>query len=207
VQGANWQRRHQRWMTSEKHINNDQWKHWHAHVNIQVSSNSLPSTQKPWRHIHCGGMGELFEKCWITTWSIPPLLIIVLYLWQSMPNMERWTRLVDFRQNCVKLAWVFINIMHVVHHCEILHNSSKNNIMLHLLLDKLDDMYIGVCDWGETRRLQEVTPSLYGFPKEWNATNTKKNALVDCPKIVFCLQQVRNYKFPSTIGQATHHKV
>jgi hypothetical protein len=28
-----------------------------------VSSNSLPSTQRPWKHTHCGGMGELFEKC------------------------------------------------------------------------------------------------------------------------------------------------
>ncbi len=59
----NWWRRPLKQMTSKKHISNDQWKHWHAHANIQVSSNSLPSTQKPWRHTHCGGMGELFEKC------------------------------------------------------------------------------------------------------------------------------------------------
>ncbi len=28
---------------------------------------------------HYGGMEELFEKCWITTQSALPLLIIVLY--------------------------------------------------------------------------------------------------------------------------------
>jgi hypothetical protein len=32
--------------------------------------------------------------------------------------------------------------------------------------------YIGVCDWGEARHLQEVTLSLYGFAKEQDATNT-----------------------------------
>jgi hypothetical protein len=31
-----------------------------------------------------------------------------------------------------------------------------------------------MCDWGEVGRLQEVTPSLYGFTKEQNATNAKK---------------------------------
>jgi len=36
-----------------------------------MSSNSLPSTQKPWRLTHCDGMGELFKKCWITTQNTP----------------------------------------------------------------------------------------------------------------------------------------
>jgi len=45
------------------------------------------------------------------------------------------------------LAWAFINIMNVVHHCEILHNDlSKDNIMLHFSLDKPNVVYIGVCD-------------------------------------------------------------
>jgi hypothetical protein len=48
-------------------------------VNIHMSSSSLPSMQRPWRFTHCGGMGELFKKCWITTWSISPLWIIKLY--------------------------------------------------------------------------------------------------------------------------------
>jgi hypothetical protein len=26
---------------------------------------------EPWRHTHCGGMGELFEKCWITHEVLP----------------------------------------------------------------------------------------------------------------------------------------
>jgi hypothetical protein len=56
-----------------------------------------------------------------------------------------------------------------------------------------------MCDWGEVGHLQEVTPSLYGFTKEQNATNTK-NVLVGCPKIIFCLQRIKNYKFPLTNG-------
>jgi hypothetical protein len=60
--------------------------------------------------------------------------------------MERRTQLVAFRQNRVKLAWAFINIMNVIHHCGILHNLTKDNIMLHFSQDKLDVVYIGVCD-------------------------------------------------------------
>ncbi len=97
-------------------------------------------------------------------------------------NMEGQTQLVTFKQNCVKLAWAFINIMNVVHHCKILHNDlSKDNIMLHFLVDKPDVVYISMCDWGETRCLQEVTPSLYGFAKEQNATNGKKKCVGGLP--------------------------
>jgi hypothetical protein len=75
----------------------------------------------------------------------------------------------------VKLAWAFINIMNVMYHCEILHNDlSKDNIILHLPIDKPNVVYIDVCNWGETRCLQEVMPSLYGFTKEQDATNAKK---------------------------------
>ncbi len=91
--------------------------------------------------------------------------------------------------------------MNPVHHCGILHKQLvQEQHYVASFVDKLDVMYIGVCDWGETGRLQEVTPSLYGFAKEQDATNTKKNALVGCPKKKFCLQQVKNYKFPLTIG-------
>jgi len=65
--------------------------------------------------------------------------------------------------------------MNVIHHCEILHNDlSKDNIMLHFSADKLDVVYIGVCNWGEAECLDKVIPSLYGFAKEQDATNTKK---------------------------------
>jgi hypothetical protein len=68
-----------------------------------------------------------------------------------------------------------INIMNVIHYCGILHNHlSKDNIMMHFLPNKLDVVYIGMCDWGEAGHLQEVIPSLYGFAKEQDATNAKK---------------------------------
>jgi hypothetical protein len=50
---------------------------------------------------------------------------------------------------------------------EILQNDlSKDNIMLHFLIDKLDVTYIGMCDWDETICMQEVTLSLYVFTME-----------------------------------------
>jgi hypothetical protein len=49
-------------------------------------------------------------------------------------------------------------------------------------------------------------PSLYGFAKEQDATNVKKNALVGCPKIIFYLQQIKNYKFPLMNHYITRHK-
>jgi hypothetical protein len=80
--------------------------------------------------------------------------------------------------------------------------------MLHFLVDKLNVVYIGVYDWGEVECLKNMTPSLYGFAKEQDATNTKKKkkkVLVGCPKKKICLQQIKNCKFPSTNGQATRH--
>ncbi len=41
----------------------------------------------------CGGLGELFEKCWITTQSTPPLLVIIPYcnnasrIWKGEHNL------------------------------------------------------------------------------------------------------------------------
>jgi hypothetical protein len=62
--------------------------------------------------------------------------------------------------------------MHAIHHFGILHNDwSKDNIVLHFLPNKLDVVYIGVCNWGEARHLQEVMPSLYWFAKEQHAIN------------------------------------
>ncbi len=88
-----------------------------------------------------------------------------------MPNIEGRTRLV-IRRNHVKLTWAFISITNIIHHCGILHNDlSKDNIVLHFPPNKLDVVYIGVCNWGEVKHLLKVTPSLYGFAKEQNATN------------------------------------
>ncbi len=83
--------------------------------------------------------------------------------------MERWTWLVTIRWNCVKLTWAFINILNAIRHCGILHNLSKDNIMLHFLVNKPNVVYIGMCDWGETKGLQKMMPSLYGFAKEQDA--------------------------------------
>jgi len=68
-----------------------------------------------------------------------------------------------------------MNIMNVIHHamrfCTMM---SKDNIMLHFPLDKVDVVYIGVCDWGEGRCMQKVIPFLYAFAKEEDAINARK---------------------------------
>jgi hypothetical protein len=60
-------------------------------------------------------------------------------------------------------------------HNGILHNElSKDNIMLHFPLNNLDVMYIGVCNWGEVKHLQDVIPFLYHFAKHYDAINVRK---------------------------------
>jgi hypothetical protein len=90
-----WQGRHPKCLT------NIWWKFWHAFVNIHVSSNSSPSMQRPWRLTHCGGMGELFKKCWSTTWNAPPLWNLIVA--RGVDTKKR-TWLVTFRWNHVKLT-------------------------------------------------------------------------------------------------------
>jgi hypothetical protein len=120
--------------------------------------------------------------------------------------MEGPTRLVIFRQNWVKLAWAFINIMNVEHHYEILHNGlSKDNIMLHFSLDKSNVVYISMCDWGEVGHLQEVMPSLYGSAKEQDATNTKKVHWWVAPKLFFVYSKLRIANSPRWMAKTTPH--
>jgi hypothetical protein len=67
-------------------------------------------------------------------------------LWQGGPYMEGQTWLVAFRWNHVKLAWAFISIMNVVHHCGILPNLFKDNIMFHFLTNK-PNVLVHRCVW------------------------------------------------------------
>jgi hypothetical protein len=84
--------------------------------------------------------------------------------------------------------------MQYVNHCGILHNElSKNNIMF--LANKLDVVYVGMCDWDEARRLQEVTPSLYNFTNEQDATNTKKMCWWVALKLFFVYIKLRIANF------------
>ncbi len=54
--------------------------------------------------------------------------------------------------------------MNAIQQFRTLHNDlSQDNIMLHFPLDNLLALYIGVCDWGEARKLGEDNPSPYGF--------------------------------------------
>jgi hypothetical protein len=100
----------------------------HACVNIHVSSNSSPSMQRPWRLTHCGGMGQLFKKCWSITQNTPPLWNLIV---ARGVDMKRQTWRVIFRWNHVKLTWAFINIMNVIHQSRILQNNLSNDNVIH----------------------------------------------------------------------------
>ncbi len=81
--------------------------------------------------------GRTFREMLDYNTKYSPIIDSHTLMQQGGPNMERWTQLVAFKQNCVKLAWAFINIMNAIHHSGILHNDlSKDNIMLHFLTDK-----------------------------------------------------------------------
>ncbi len=152
-----------------------------------MSSNSLPSTQGP-PCIHIVVEWENTSKNVGLQHKNSPIMDNCALLRQGGSDVEGQTWLIAFRWNHVKLAWALINIMNAIHHCGILHNNlSKDNIMLHFPLNKLDVVYIGMCNWGEVGRLQEVMSSLYGFAKEQDATNSKIMQLVDCTIIGFCL--------------------
>jgi hypothetical protein len=73
--------------------------------------------------------GGTFPKMLNYDMKYSPIMDNHILLQQGGSDMEEWTQLVTFKRNHVKLAWAFINIMNVVHHCEILHNDlSKDHI-------------------------------------------------------------------------------
>jgi hypothetical protein len=80
--------------------------------------------------------------------------------------------------------------------------------MLHFLGNKSNVMYI-MCSigvkMGICKRWHHHYMGLQRSLQRNKMPPMQKNAFVGCPIIVFCLQQVGNYKFPLTNGQATCH--
>jgi hypothetical protein len=91
--------------------------------------------------------GRTFQEMLDYNRKHSPIMDNRTLLWQVGLDTEGQTQPLAFRQNRVKLAWAFINIMNAIHHCGILHNNLfKDNAMLHFPQDKLDVVYIGVCN-------------------------------------------------------------
>ena len=85
-------------------------------------------------------------------------------------------RVQTFRNNRAKLAWALICIMDRVHKGHLMHNDiSPGNVLLHFPEDKVDQVYIGVCDWGLASRVCETTPSNYGFPNQQDLEASHKH--------------------------------
>jgi hypothetical protein len=102
--------------------------------------------QRPWRLTHCGRMKELFKNVGLQHEIFPHYgesnLVTTREAKYGRANM-----ICCFRQNHVKLAWAFINIMNVVYHSKNFHNNLfTDNIMLHFPPNKPNVMYIGVYD-------------------------------------------------------------
>jgi len=141
--------------------------------------------------------GGTFPKMLNYNMKYSPIMDNHILLRQVGSDMEGWTQLVTFKQNCVKLAWAFINIMNALHHYGISHNDlSKDHIMLHFPLDKLDVVYISIRDWGELGRLQEVMPSLYGFAMKQYATIIKNVCWCVASKLFFVYSKLGTTNSP-----------
>jgi hypothetical protein len=137
-----WWGKHWRQMISKKCVSNNQWKLWDDHWCVikflTIHVDTMEAYTLWWN-------GETLRKMLEYNTKYSPIMVNHILLWQGGPDMKGQTWLVAFRQNRVKLAWAFINIMNAVYHCGILHNLSKDNIMLHFPLDKPYVRYIGVC--------------------------------------------------------------
>ncbi len=72
--------------------------------------------------------------------------------------------------------------------------------MLHFPPNKLDVAYIGVCVWGETRCLQQVTPFFYGFSKEQDVINAKKQ-IGGCLRTFFVHNKLKTANFPQCMAK------
>jgi hypothetical protein len=69
-----------------------------------------------------------------------------------------------YRKNRVKLVLSLLTIMDKCHVGNILHNNlSPSNIKLHFPLKKLENMYIGVCNWGMASCVEEEKSSSYCY--------------------------------------------
>ncbi len=103
----------------------------------------------------------------------------------------------------MKLAWAFMNIMNVIHHFGISHNNlSKDNIMLHFQTNKLDVVYIHMCDWGDVDCMQEVIPSLYVFVRS-RISSTQGKSIGGWPEFVFVLGKQGIANSLSQMGEST----
>ena len=82
---------------------------------------------------------------------------------QAITMEESW-RINAYRKNRAKLAWALMCIMEKIHKAKLLHNDiGPANVMLHFPPDKLEEVYIGVCDWGLASRMVESEASRYGY--------------------------------------------
>ena len=100
-----------------------------------------------------------------------------------------------YQNNRVKLVLSLLTIVEKCHAEIILHNDlSPSNIMLHFPLEKLKNVYIGMCDWGMANRVEEEKLSLYSYQiKAKMEVNIAKQKHV-APELfyVFGLKESRN---------------
>lgn len=105
----------------------------------------------------------------------------------NFPDDEivRAHQLVRFRKKRTELAWALLHIMNEVHKSHNLHNDlSPDNILLHFPLDE-SQIFIGICDWGMTTKLDEPMQSLYTFTNANEMAKTMEKRWWVDPRIVY----------------------
>jgi hypothetical protein len=167
-----------------------------------MSSNSLPSHIETMEAYTLWWNGGTFWKMLDYNTKYSPIINNCILLWQGGPYMEEWTCFVTFKQNCVKLAWAFINIMNVVHHCEIFAQQlvqgqhyvaffgRQTKCCVHrrlrlgrsCTLTRGDAMIVWVCKWAKCHQCK------------------KKMHWWVAPKLFYDYNELKNYKFTSING-------
>ena len=103
----------------------------------------------------------------------------------SDDEVIRAHQLVRFRKKRSELAWALLHIMNEVHKSHHLHNDlSPDNILLHFPSDE-SRVYIGVCDWGLSTKLDEPMQSLYTFTKHEDMVETLQRQYRMDPRVAF----------------------
>jgi len=143
-----WRERHPKQIINGKHTSN-------ISLPMQTSKcHQVPShIFKNDGSLHIVMLSRTLQKMLNFNTKYSPFMENRMLLWEGGPNMEGWKQLVTFKHNHVKMTWAFINIMNVVHHTRILHNDLLKDLMLHFSFDKLNVVYIGMCNWGEVECL------------------------------------------------------
>ena len=123
-------------------------------------------------------------------------------------NFEARQSLVKYRMNRAYLAWALICIVDVVHKQDVLHNDlNLNNVMLHFPRDRVDSVFIGICDWGMATWIQEEAPSNYGKKTEKDVWKHRAKYYCVAPELFHMTREWETPQSPMRMAMAHKHTI